>query len=273
MWQPKTNALNYDCKGMTGSWSYSDGGDKMKIVLNYHNNTQPTKSMSFDFNLTGGKQVMWTKDSVYNKEGFLQEGGPGNVSFYYSLPRLDLSCNVSYIDQSGSNQTLDVTGQAWVDIQWGDWNTRAWEWSSLRFDNGARVNLYSFGNSLEGGKPYLVGTYQKPDGSLQWFDNFTIKQNGYTKLSNGAWVSFGWSYDFPINIEGSKHYTLVPLSNPFSKNPPVDVLMAPTNPRFFFIEQGGQIIDDTTGKVVGLSFTESMPIQLLKNGPYDVNQH
>lgn len=64
MWQPKTNALNYDCKGMTGSWSYSDGGDKMKIVLNYHNNTQPTKSMSFDFNLTGGKQVMWTKDSI-----------------------------------------------------------------------------------------------------------------------------------------------------------------------------------------------------------------
>jgi hypothetical protein len=81
IWQPEANALKYDCKGMTGSWNYSDGGDKMKIVLNYQNNTESTKNMSFDFNMTGGKQVMWTKDSVYNTEGFLPPGGPGNVSF------------------------------------------------------------------------------------------------------------------------------------------------------------------------------------------------
>ena len=36
------------------------------------------------------------------------------------------------------------------------------EWNSFRFDNGARVNLYSLGNALEGGKAYLVGSYQKP---------------------------------------------------------------------------------------------------------------
>ena len=163
-----------------------------------------------------------------------------------------------------------MTGQAWVDRQWGDWNVKAWEWSSLRFDNGARVNLYSFGNSLENGTAHLVGTYQKPDGSLQWFDDFTVKQNGYTKLPNGDWVSFGWSYDFPIDIEGSKHYTLVPLSNLFTKNPPIDLVNSYLN---YFIEQGGQLIDDDTGKVVGLSFTESMPIQILLNGPYEVNQH
>ncbi len=49
--------------------------------------------------------------------------------------------------------------------------------------------------------------------------------------------------------------------------------MALSNPRLHFVEQGGQIIDDTTVKVVGLSFSESMPIERLKNGPYDVNQH
>jgi hypothetical protein len=136
---------------------------------------------------------------------------------------------------------------------------------SVHNDN---TSTRTFGNSLENGTAHLVGTYQKPDGSLQWFDDFTVKQNGYTKLPNGDWVSFGWSYDFPIDIEGSKHYTLVPLSTPFTKNPPIDLVNSYLN---YFIEQGGQLIDDDTGKVVGHSFTESMPIQILLNGLYEVN--
>jgi hypothetical protein len=46
-------------------------------------------------------------DNYYNKEGVLRENLeldlalPGNVGFYYSLPRLDLSGKVSFIDQSG----------------------------------------------------------------------------------------------------------------------------------------------------------------------------
>ena len=195
--------------------------------------------------------VMWTKDSVYNTEGVLQEGGPGNLSYYYSVPRLEVAGNLSYIDKAGQNRTMDVTGQGWVDRQWGDWNVRAWEWTSFRFDNGARVNLYSFGNALEEGKPYLVGTYQKADGSLQYLNNFTVKQNGYTRNpENGAWVSFGWSYDFPIDIEGGKHYSGVPFSNQFTNMPPVEWVWSYAVPgeEFRFIEQGGQLINDDTGR-------------------------
>ena len=36
-------------------------------------------------------------------------------------------------------------------------------------------------------------------------------------------VLLGWSYDFPIDIEGSKHFTVVP----FSKNDTVHI--GPTN--------------------------------------------
>ena len=88
---------------------------------------------------------------------------------------------------------------------------------------------------MEGGKAYLVGTYQKVDGSLQYLDNFTVKQNGYAKASRGGWVSYGWSFDFPIDIEGSKHYSVVPLSNPLTNNPPVEWITSVTD----FIEQGG----------------------------------
>jgi hypothetical protein len=42
---------------------------------------------------------------------------------------------------------------------------------------------------------------------------------------------------------------------------------------FCFIEAAGQLIDGMTGRHVGSSINESMDIRILKNGPYDVNQH
>jgi len=254
LWDPKTNTLSYKTPNYSGSWSFD--GENMTSVLK-------SPKLSFDLNMQGGKQVMWTKDITFKKEGFLQQGLAGNVSFYYSLPRLFISGKMTYLDQSGANKTIDVAGQGWVDRQWGDFKTDAWQWNSFRFDNGARVNLYDFAND------YKVGTYQKPDGSTQWLDNFTIKQNGYAKAPNGQWVALGWSFDFPVDIEGSRHYTVTPFSNN-------DWIC--NSPDFCFIEGSGQLINDTlssssTAKNVGSSVFESMDIRSLKNGPYDINQH
>ena len=248
IWNSKTNTLSYKTPHYTGSWSFN--GQNMTAVLK-------SQKVVYDLSMLGANQIMWAKDRTYNKEGFIQEGLPGNVSFYYSLPRLMVYGKLSYVDESGSNKTIDVAGQGWVDRQWGDFKTYAWEWASFRFDNGARLNLYSFENG------HKVGTYQKQDGSLQWIDNFTIRQNGYDKAPNGQWVSFGWSYDFPTNVEGGMHYTVVP----FSKNDWICSLS------FCFIEAAGQLVNDTTGKQVGSSINESMDIRILKNGPYNVNQH
>jgi predicted secreted hydrolase len=108
--------------------------------------------------MQGGSQVMWAKDRTHNKEGFIQEGALGNVSFYYSLPRLIVSGNIFYMDESGNSKTVEVAGQGGVDRQWGDFSTSAWEWASFRFNNGARVNMYNFDGL------HQVGTYQKADG-------------------------------------------------------------------------------------------------------------
>jgi hypothetical protein len=59
------------------------------------------------------------------------------------------------------------------------------------------------------------------------------------------------------------HYTVVP----FSKNDWICSLS------FCLIEAAGQLANDTTGKQVGSSINESMDIRILKNGPYNVNQH
>ena len=57
--------------------------------------------------------------------------------------------------------------------------------------------------------------------------------------------------------------------------PPIDWVTTAAAPgkEFRFIEQGGKLINDDTRELVGSTFSESMPIQLLKNGPYEVNQH
>lgn len=248
MWDTNNNTLVYNTPKHNGSWGYD--GQNLLFTLK-------SQKLSFDLHMQGGNQVMWAKDSTYNKEGFIQEGLPGNVSFYYSLPRLDVSGNLTYTDESRTDKTIEVTGQGWVDRQWGDFLTYAWEWASWRFNNGARVNMYNFDG-------HQVGTYQNSEGSTQWFDNFIVKQNGYAKTPNGVWFSWGWSYGLPLEIEGSKNYTVVP----YSKN---DTVHAPTN--FDFYEGAGQLIDDTTGKVVGSSIGESMDIRLLRNGPYGQNQH
>jgi len=141
IWNPKTNTLSYSTSKYTGSWSFD--GDNMTAVLK-------SQKLSYDLSIRGAgqhQQTMWAKDRTYNKEGFIQEGLPGNVSFYYSLPRLFVSGNLTYSDQLGVRKTIDVSGLGWVDRQWGNFKTNTWEWNSFRFDDGARLNLYNFANA------------------------------------------------------------------------------------------------------------------------------
>jgi hypothetical protein len=110
IWDPKSNSLSYTTPNYTGSWSFN--GKNMTVVLK-------SQRLAFDLNMQGGNQVMWAKDAAFNKEGFIQQGVPGNVSFYYSLPRLIVSGKLTYTDESGTNKTIDVAGLGWVDRQWG----------------------------------------------------------------------------------------------------------------------------------------------------------
>jgi hypothetical protein len=108
-----------------------------------------------------------------------------------------------------------------------------------------------------------VATYQKADGSTQWLGSFIIRQNSYLKTpERGVWLSWGWSYVFPVLVEGSRHYTL----EPFSK---LDVYEVPGNTLF---EGPSRLINDDTGETVGVAVTESMDVRIMQNAPYAANQ-
>jgi predicted secreted hydrolase len=252
-WDAENNALLFSAADASGdyvsSWSYQE--DKMHLTLE-------AAAIRANLNASGADQIMWAKDKL-GIEGFIQEGAEGDLSFYYSLPKLALTGELTLLGPEGSApRQLQVTGQGWVDRQWGDWLTKSWEWSSLRFANGARVNLYNFPNG------HQVGTYQTVQGRTQWFDNYVVKQNGYLKTrERGVWVSWGWSYELPIDVEGSRHFTL----RPFSDN---DMLESGVNT---FYEGPSILIDDATGAEVGMAVTESMDVRIMGNAPYGEHQH
>jgi hypothetical protein len=229
------------------AWSYD--GEQMHLAV-----SSPT--LAFNLEMQGGSQVMWAKDKL-GAEGLIQEGPEGEYSFYYSLPRLRVAGSLTNTDERGQPTTVEVGGFGWTDRQWGDFMTNTWEWGSFRFNNGARLNLYNFYNG------YQVATYQKADGSLQWFDNFLVKQNGYARTPGGIWVSWGWSYELPIEVEGSRRYRLEPFST-------LDMVEGSGAPGFF--EGPSHLIDETTGKTVRISVNESMDVRVMDNAPYGPHQ-
>lgn len=200
---------------------------------------------------TGASRVMWAQDKL-GANGLIQQGANDDFSFYYSLPDLPFHGTLRQKTNGNWVQT-EVTGRGWVDRQWGDFLTKTWEWASFRFADGDRINLYNF----EGG--HRIGTYQKPDGSCQYFDDFTVYQTGYAKTPDNVWFSFGWDYDLPVK---GRRYTSQPLSSKAT-------LIAPANS---FYEGLSRLLDES-GNQVGWCVNESMDVRLMQNAPGGKFQH
>ena len=76
IWNSKSNTLSYHIPHYSELWGFN--GNNINAALKSQN-------LSFSLSMQGSTHVMWSKDKIYNKDGFIQEGLPGNVSFYYSF--------------------------------------------------------------------------------------------------------------------------------------------------------------------------------------------
>ena len=86
----------------------------------------------------------------------------GGSSYYYSLPS---AATTGTIVENG--QSYPVTGQSWVDHQWGswDWSTlQKYTWMSFQLSDGDRVDLF---DSFTSGTENSFATVLHPDGTEQ----------------------------------------------------------------------------------------------------------
>ena len=66
--------------------------------------------------------------------------GGGGDSYYYTTPHLETSGKITVGDEIFEI----VSGDSWMDHQWGDFGDKGfgWEWFSIRLENGIDANVY-----------------------------------------------------------------------------------------------------------------------------------
>jgi hypothetical protein len=130
---------------------------------------------------------------------------------------------------------------------------------TLRFANGARVYLYHLADGSR------IATYRKADGSTRRLDSFSIREDGLMMVPRwAAWVACAWSYEFPVEIEGSHCYTLEPIGE-------VEVELE-SEPSTAF-ERACRLINGDSGARVGLAVSEPLDARIMQSATYGLYQH
>jgi predicted secreted hydrolase len=84
----------------------------------------------------------------------------GGTSYYYSLPSLASQGTLTV-----NSRTYQVTGQSWLDRQWGtwDWSTlQKWTWMALQLSDGDRITVWDL---FAQGSEFHYATVLRPDGT------------------------------------------------------------------------------------------------------------
>ncbi len=131
------------------------------------------------------------KPVLHGGNGLITYGEAG-YSYYYSRPLLMVRGTVN-----DHGKAVAVTGQAWMDHQWGNFLTLAgsgWDWYSIQLANHTEYMLYIIRDSQK--RPLgAVGTYVSPDGAAheipQQHMRFDVLGHWTSPHTGGVYPS-GW---------------------------------------------------------------------------------
>lgn len=124
--------------------------------------------------------------------------GPAGGSYYYSRTRLSVTGTLGRADADSQV----VTGQAWMDHQWGNFVVSAgggWDWYSLQLEDRTELMLYVL-RGPNGDATGVYGTRVAADGSVQ-----DLAPGAVVTQAKGSWVSphtgarypAGWQLTLP----------------------------------------------------------------------------
>lgn len=132
--------------------------------------------------------------------GLSQKGPePGNASFYFSQPALQTSGKIQL-----GNQAIAVTGQSWMDHEFGTSALGAdevgWDWFALQLDDGSELMIYSLRHKDGVIDPYSRGTLIHADGTTAQLSrqDFKITNEATWKSpASGAVYPAQWTVEIP----------------------------------------------------------------------------
>ncbi|MBI3991781.1 MAG: carotenoid 1,2-hydratase [Candidatus Lambdaproteobacteria bacterium] len=139
---------------------------------------------------------------LHGQGGLDQKGpAPGQASWYYSLPRLEVTGRLS-LEGAGSA----VEGLAWMDHEFGSGQLGAelagWDWFALQLSDGSDLMLYRLRRRDGSAGPFSGGTLLAPDGTAT---RFALGDAGQSLLPGDWWRSpasggrypLTWQIDLP----------------------------------------------------------------------------
>jgi predicted secreted hydrolase len=135
-------------------------------------------------------------EALHDGDGWI-DFGPAGGSYYYSRTAMDARGTLQLGDR-----TLEVTGDAWFDHQWGDFISvggGGWDWFAVNLEDGTDLTL-SLVRSADGTYPLIYGTLVDPRGGTRNLDRdaFTVEATAsWTSPATGATYPAGWTIRVP----------------------------------------------------------------------------
>ncbi len=145
--------------------------------------------------------------TLHNGNGLINFG-VGGFSYYYSRTRMALTGTL--VDH---NQPLQVTGEAWMDHQWGNFlsfGNGGWDWFSVQLNNNTEMMLYFIRDAAGKVNAAYIG-YIGADGQERLVSPAALRTNilnHWTSRVTGATYPSGWQ----IEINDSHVQTLLTLT-------------------------------------------------------------
>ncbi len=117
---------------------------------------------AIDLHLDQRKPLVLNGDAGFSRKS----AGPGNASYYYSVPRLAVSGQLSTPDGA-----WQVEGAAWFDREWSSSalapDQIGWDWFALQLSDGRDLMLYRLRTRDGGTDPHSAGTLVEADGTAR----------------------------------------------------------------------------------------------------------
>jgi predicted secreted hydrolase len=227
-----------------GNWLLRREGNSYQAQAN-------GSDFSFQLNLRETQPLLLQGDQGWSRKG----PEPKQASFYYSLPQLQVSGQLSV-----AGQTLAVQGQAWLDHEWSESlmhpQAVGWDWIGMNLADGSALTAFRL-RTKEGGTLWAGGSLRAAGStSAEIFaetDVIFSPERTWKSPASGASYPVQWS----VQIRRAKSGKTAPLLEHYSVKAVIDnqELDSRQSTGAIYWEGLSELLD-SRGAVVGRGYLE-----------------